>query len=144
MIKCVQHANLSIDSNGNINTGVTTNGARMQINYRPLLNARLCLRYNSEVSIDLIIYSNKRYDEWLESQWAYPEGSKSSATPSAFVSHGTVSVDAKRSPYPPTQKGIKAASSFRDQVTSLNKLGLLDQDKYARRAVPQLTGRDRR
>ncbi len=34
-------------------------------------------------------------------------------------------------PYPPTPKGIKAASSLRDQVTSLNKLGLLDQDKYA-------------
>lgn len=34
-------------------------------------------------------------------------------------------------PYPPTQKGIKAASNLRDQVTSLNKLGLLDQDKYA-------------
>ena len=34
-------------------------------------------------------------------------------------------------PYPPTQKGIKAASSLRDQVTSLNKLGLLDPDKYA-------------
>ena len=34
-------------------------------------------------------------------------------------------------PYPPTQKGIKAASLLRDQVVSLNKLGLLDQDKYA-------------
>ncbi|UVL59262.1 tyrosine-type recombinase/integrase [Pseudomonas sp. B21-032] len=34
-------------------------------------------------------------------------------------------------PYPPTQKGIKAASQLRDQVVSFNKLGLLDQDKYA-------------
>lgn len=34
-------------------------------------------------------------------------------------------------PYPPTQKGIQAASILRDQVASLNKLGLLDQDKYA-------------
>ncbi|MNJ36959.1 hypothetical protein D3C77_317640 [compost metagenome] len=47
-----------------------------------------------------IIYSKKRYDEWLESQWIYPVGSKSSATPSGFVSHGTVSVDAKRSLIP--------------------------------------------
>ncbi|QGW77784.1 tyrosine-type recombinase/integrase [Pseudomonas alkylphenolica] len=34
-------------------------------------------------------------------------------------------------PYPATQKGIKAASQLRDQVVSFNKLGLLDQDKYA-------------
>lgn len=34
-------------------------------------------------------------------------------------------------PYPSTQKGIKAASSLRDQVASLNKLGLLDLEKYA-------------
>lgn len=34
-------------------------------------------------------------------------------------------------PYPATQKGIKAASQLRDQVNSLIKLGLLDQDKYA-------------
>lgn len=34
-------------------------------------------------------------------------------------------------PYPPTQKGIAAASKLRDQVNSLNKMGLLDADKYA-------------
>ncbi|WP_313048073.1 tyrosine-type recombinase/integrase [Pseudomonas soli] len=34
-------------------------------------------------------------------------------------------------PYPPTQKGIKAASQLRDKVTSLIKLNLLDHDKYA-------------
>ena len=34
-------------------------------------------------------------------------------------------------PYPPTQKGIAAASKLRDQVVNLAKLGLLDQDKYA-------------
>lgn len=34
-------------------------------------------------------------------------------------------------PFPATQKGVKAASVLRDQVTSLNRLGLLDQDKYA-------------
>ncbi|CAI8773040.1 tyrosine-type recombinase/integrase [Pseudomonas soli] len=34
-------------------------------------------------------------------------------------------------PYPPTQKGVKAASILRDQVASLNRLGLLDQEKYA-------------
>lgn len=34
-------------------------------------------------------------------------------------------------PYPTTQKGIAAASKLRDQVVSLNKLGLLDDDKYA-------------
>lgn len=37
----------------------------------------------------------------------------------------------RNAPLSPTQKGIKAASNLRDQVTSLNKLGLLDQDKYA-------------
>ncbi|WP_455923334.1 tyrosine-type recombinase/integrase [Pseudomonas putida] len=34
-------------------------------------------------------------------------------------------------PYPTTQKGIAAASKLRDQVVSLNKHGLLDDDKYA-------------
>lgn len=34
-------------------------------------------------------------------------------------------------PYPPTQKGLKAASQLRNQVTSLLKLGLMDEDKYA-------------
>ncbi|SPO69511.1 tyrosine-type recombinase/integrase [Pseudomonas sp. JV241A] len=34
-------------------------------------------------------------------------------------------------PYPTTPKGLKAASQLRDQVTSLIKYGLLDQDKYA-------------
>jgi hypothetical protein len=59
-----------------------------------------------------IIYSKKRYDEWLESQWVYPVGSKSSATPSAFVSHGTVSVDAKRSPIPRHKKGSRLHPTF--------------------------------
>jgi len=59
-----------------------------------------------------IIYSKRRYDEWLESQWLYPEGSKSSATPSAFVSHGTVSVDAKRSPTPRHRKASKLHPTF--------------------------------
>lgn len=34
-------------------------------------------------------------------------------------------------PYPTTQKGIAAASRLRDQVVSLQKHGLLDEDKYA-------------
>lgn len=34
-------------------------------------------------------------------------------------------------PYPPTQKGIKAASQLRDKVNGLIKLGILDHDKYA-------------
>lgn len=34
-------------------------------------------------------------------------------------------------PYPPTQKGLKAASQLRDQIDSLLKLGLMDDDKYA-------------
>ncbi|UVL27066.1 site-specific integrase [Pseudomonas donghuensis] len=34
-------------------------------------------------------------------------------------------------PYPPTPKGIKAASQLRDKVIGLIRLGLLDQDKYA-------------
>ncbi|CAI8773103.1 HTH_17 domain-containing protein [Pseudomonas soli] len=59
-----------------------------------------------------IIYSKKRYDEWLESQWIYPEGSKSSAAPSAYVSHGMVSVDVKRSPIPRHKKGSRLHPSF--------------------------------
>lgn len=42
-------------------------------------------------------------------------------------------------PFPPTQKGIKTASGLRDQVVSLNKLGLLDQDKYAELFPSSLT-----
>ena len=34
-------------------------------------------------------------------------------------------------PYPPTQAGIQQASRLRDQVGSLDKLGLLDEAKYA-------------
>lgn len=34
-------------------------------------------------------------------------------------------------PYPQTQKGIKAASQLRDQVVSLIKMDLLDDEKYA-------------
>ena len=34
-------------------------------------------------------------------------------------------------PYPATQAGIQTASRLRDQVVSLNKLGLLDESKYA-------------
>ncbi|WP_371034561.1 DUF3850 domain-containing protein [Pseudomonas shirazica] len=40
------------------------------------------------------------------------EGSRSSATPSAFVSHGTVSVDAKRSPIPRHRKASKLHPAF--------------------------------
>ena len=59
-----------------------------------------------------IMYSKRRYDEWLESQWICPVGSKSSATPSGFVSHGTVSVDAKRSPIPRHKKASRLHPSF--------------------------------
>lgn len=34
-------------------------------------------------------------------------------------------------PYPATKEGIASASRLRDQVVSLNKLGLLDETKYA-------------
>ncbi|MDV9030754.1 hypothetical protein Q7C30_001375 [Pseudomonas sp. RAC1] len=59
-----------------------------------------------------IIYSKKRYDEWLESQWVYPAGSRSSATQSGFVSHGTVSVDAKRCPIPRHKKASRLHPTF--------------------------------
>nr|WP_232487085.1 helix-turn-helix domain-containing protein [Azotobacter chroococcum] len=47
-----------------------------------------------------IIYSRKRYEEWLESQWVCPPGWRSEATQSAFASSGTEKGTPKRSTIP--------------------------------------------
>ncbi|MDP3668091.1 MAG: hypothetical protein Q8R69_00145 [Telluria sp.] len=44
-----------------------------------------------------IYYSIRRYEEWLEKQWAYPRASNSSVSPSASDSPGTASGAAKPS-----------------------------------------------
>ncbi|WP_237142939.1 MULTISPECIES: hypothetical protein [Pseudomonas] len=54
-----------------------------------------------------IIYSRRKYDEWLENQWIYPPEWKFSANHSEFASPGTVSDGAKRSPIPRRRKGLK-------------------------------------
>jgi len=59
--------------------------------------------------------------------------------PGLDVHHGSVRLrfmwnGSRRSetlPYPASQKGLKSASQLSDQVNSLIKLGLLDDDKYA-------------
>lgn len=53
-----------------------------------------------------IIYSIRRYDEWVESQWPSQTVSKSSETASASASCGTVAGAAKHSP---TRKPRKVA-----------------------------------
>ena len=45
-----------------------------------------------------IMYSKWRYDEWLESQWGYPQGLSSSGSRSESGSPGTRSGAAKPSP----------------------------------------------
>ncbi|MCY1368214.1 hypothetical protein D9M69_551820 [compost metagenome] len=59
-----------------------------------------------------IIYSKRRYDEWLESQWVCPPGWNSSATPSAFASPGTDDAAAKRSRIPPRKRGSRLHPSL--------------------------------
>ena len=39
-----------------------------------------------------VTYSKRRYDEWVESLWICPKASKSSASPSASASHGSIAV----------------------------------------------------
>jgi hypothetical protein len=52
-----------------------------------------------------IIYSLRRYEEWLESQWICPPGWKSSETPYALGSPGMDAGAAKRSPTQSRRKG---------------------------------------
>lgn len=52
-----------------------------------------------------IIYSKRRYDEWLESQWICPPEWKFSATPSVSDSPGTDDVAMKRSRILSRKKG---------------------------------------
>lgn len=55
-----------------------------------------------------IMYSLKRYDAWVESQWPdSPKESRSSAAASAFDSPGTNGGAAKRSPTRPRRKASK-------------------------------------
>lgn len=54
-----------------------------------------------------IIYSKRRYDEWLESQWVCPQGWKSSETHSAFGSPGMGAGAVKHSLIPSRRKGSR-------------------------------------
>ncbi|WLG37650.1 hypothetical protein [Pseudomonas rhodesiae] len=54
-----------------------------------------------------IFYSLRRYEAWLESQWACPQELNSLASPFAFASHGKASDDARLSHTHKHQKGLK-------------------------------------
>ncbi|MNF86361.1 hypothetical protein D3C84_687940 [compost metagenome] len=54
-----------------------------------------------------IIYSKRRYDEWLESQWVCPPGWKSTETHCASGLPGTDAGAAKRSRIPSRRKGLQ-------------------------------------
>ncbi|WP_369991222.1 hypothetical protein [Pseudomonas xanthosomatis] len=59
-----------------------------------------------------IIYSKKRYDEWLESQWIYPLASTSTMAPSGSGSCGKVLAEVKPFPTPRHKKASKLHPSF--------------------------------
>jgi len=59
-----------------------------------------------------IIYSIRRYEEWLESQWVCPEGWKSSGTLSVSALPTTGSGAVKRSPIPRHKKASQLHPSF--------------------------------
>jgi len=54
-----------------------------------------------------IFYSLRRYEAWLESQWACPQELNSLASPFAFASHGEASDAARLSHTRKPQKGLK-------------------------------------
>lgn len=54
-----------------------------------------------------VMYSVRRYDEWLESLWVSPPGWKSEVTRSASALVGTVNVSQKRSRIPPRKGGSR-------------------------------------
>ncbi|WP_459205952.1 hypothetical protein ACSMEV_15570 [Pseudomonas sp. MLB6B] len=59
-----------------------------------------------------IIYSKKRYDEWLESQWIYPQGSTFIMDRSDSGSCGKVLAEVKPFPTPRHKKASKLHPSF--------------------------------
>ena len=59
-----------------------------------------------------IIYSKKRYDEWLESQWIYPQGSTFTTEHFASGSCGKVVGEVKAFPTPRHRKGSRLHPSF--------------------------------
>lgn len=54
-----------------------------------------------------IFYSVRRYEAWLESQWACPQELSLLVSPSAFGSPGEASAAAKLSRIPKHQKALK-------------------------------------
>lgn len=59
-----------------------------------------------------IIYSIRRYEEWLESQWICPQGWNSSANRFESVSRGKEAAVVKRSPIPRHKKASQLHPSF--------------------------------
>lgn len=59
-----------------------------------------------------IIYSKKRYDEWLESQWIYPQGSTFITDRSDSASCGKVLAEVKPFPTPRHKKASRLHPSF--------------------------------
>ncbi|WP_258197927.1 hypothetical protein [Pseudomonas capeferrum] len=59
-----------------------------------------------------IIYSKKRYDEWLESQWIYPQGLTSITVHSDSGSCGKVVAEVKPFPTPRHKKASKLHPGF--------------------------------
>ncbi len=59
-----------------------------------------------------IIYSKKRYDEWLESQWTYPQESTYTTGRYGSDSPGKVADVAKRFPIPRHKRASKLHPSF--------------------------------
>ena len=59
-----------------------------------------------------IIYSKKRYDEWLESQWIYPLASTSTTARSDSDSCGKVLAGVKPFPTPRHKKASRLHPSF--------------------------------
>mgnify|MGYP001760072469 CR=1 FL=1 len=59
-----------------------------------------------------IIYSKRRYDEWLESLWIYPQASMSITDRSGFASPGKVLAEVKPFPTPRHKRASKLHPSF--------------------------------
>ena len=59
-----------------------------------------------------IIYSKRRYDEWVESLWTSQQGLSLSGNPSEFASPGTKSGAARRSPSLRPRKGSLPQRAF--------------------------------
>ena len=59
-----------------------------------------------------IIYSRRRYDEWLESLWVCPLESKFEVMRSGSASPGMASAEARHSPIPRRRKGSKQPAVY--------------------------------